>query len=63
MTNESSQQISSEQAFGILSAAYAELTVETRLLRATLIQTNQKIKELMTPAQEQSDPKNLKVVE
>ena len=50
MTQEEPQPITSEQAFGILSAAYAQLTVENRLLQASLALANKRIAELEKPA-------------
>ena len=51
MTPEEQQQVTAEQAFGILSAAYAQLTVENRLLQANLAIAHKRIAEL-TPKPE-----------
>lgn len=41
--------ITQDQAFQILSAAHVELTIENRLLRASLMQAEARIKELTPP--------------
>lgn len=51
MTPSEQQPLTAEQAFGILSAAHAELVVENRLLRTTLAQANQRIAELTPKAE------------
>ena len=46
MTQDEQQQVTPEQAFGILASAHAQLTVENRLLMASLAQANKRIAEL-----------------
>ena len=47
MSPEEQQQVTPEQAFGILASAYAQLTVENRLIQASLAMANKRIAELM----------------